>query len=144
MSRVISRGAKRTLDQAGISSLEFAVAATGFLMLLLAGIDFGRYFFTVHSLHTLTEEAARAALIDSTQHNCANVCGSPVSSTELATLGAAAPFLNTSQLVLAVTQSSSSGVTTISVAASYPFSFITPVLASAWNGALSDATQISY
>jgi Flp pilus assembly protein TadG len=144
----MSRGSNKRrfppLGRAGIGSLEFALVASAFFVMLFGAMDIGRYFLAEHSLHTLTSEAARAGLIDSAQHNCANVCGSPVPASELTILGSTAPFLDTTQVTLNVTQSTSSGVTTITAAATYPFAFFAPILATAFTGPLSDTTRISY
>ena len=145
MLRAISKVFSWKLGDRGISSLEFSIVASVFIILLLGSMDLGRYFLTLHSLHTLTSYAARAALIDSTQHNCANVCGSPVGTSELDSIASViGPVLDTSRITLNVSQATASGVTTITVSASYQFVPFAPVISS-WAGTtLSDSTQLSY
>ena len=48
------------MKQAGTVSLEFALVALPFFLLMFACVDLGRYFITRTSLHTLTSEARRS------------------------------------------------------------------------------------
>lgn len=125
---------RRRLGRSGTTALEFGLLAGVFFALLMAGMDLGRYYLTLHSLHTLLGKAMRAALIDPQLTGCS----APVSG-----LSAATPFLDPAKLTLCVSQSVASGMTTITVTATYPFTFLLP----AWTGdstTLSDQTTGAY
>jgi Flp pilus assembly protein TadG len=132
------------LDRRGITSLEFALVAVVFFLLLFGAMDLSRYFLTWHGLNTLASEAARAWMVN---NGSTYSCGHPTSG-RAATVAGSAPFLDPSQLTLCVTvnQTTSSGVvtsTSVNVTASYPFSFMIPPLSAA-NGTLSAATVLTY
>jgi Flp pilus assembly protein TadG len=132
------------LGRAGAVGFEFALISGAFFVFLLGAMDIGRYFMTEHALHTLASVTARAALIDSTQHGCANVCVSPLSSVLTTLSSAVTTFINTSNLTLNVSQATTSGVTTITVTAAYPYTFFAPYLSTAFSGPLSDTIRVSY
>jgi hypothetical protein len=129
MSPAFSRRPRPALGQAGTASLEFALVAVPFMLVMIAGMDLGRYFITQQSLHTLTSEAARAAVV-----NCFGLdpCTNPVPTPS--TVWAKVPFLNSAAPLasLTVTQSRNAitGVRTITATAKYRFTFILP----AWTG----------
>ena len=107
--------------------------AVPFFLLLIGATDLGRYFITQHSLRTLTSEAARSAMI-----NCAG-SGACAFGTAAQTLWAKVPFLASNEAGASLTASRSvdtNGITTITVSAQYPFTFIVP----AWSGILVNET----
>ncbi len=133
------------LGQAGTTSIEFAVLALPLILIMLAGMDLGRYFITQQSLHTLTSEAARAAVV-----NCfgLNPCATPVPTPAI--LWAKVPSLNSAApgASLSVTQSrnATTGVRTVTATAHYEFAFVLP----AWTGLnatlnpIIDTTELQY
>ena len=129
----ISRRGYR-LGRSGATSLEFGLMGTVFFLLVLSGLDLARYYVTLHSLHTVLGDAARAAIIDPSLTGCI----SPATR-----VAADAPFLQPSLLNLCVNRNISSGLTTITVTASYNFNFLLPNWISA-NGILYDATTTSF
>ncbi len=126
----------RRLGTRGIASLEFALVSSVLFMMLIGGMEVGRYLTIVQSLRNVTGEAARAALVaynGGTAWNAATVKG-------------LVPFLNPTQLALNVTPTPPAcSAHVINVTASYPFTSIVPFFTSE-NGALVTAsftTQIS-
>ena len=133
MSCATSRRGRQP-GRGGTAALEFGLIAPMFLVLVLSVTDLGRFYLTLHSLHTVLGDAARAAIVDPTLSGC---------SAPAARVAADAPFLAASQLSLCVAQSVASGITTITVNASYSFNFLLP----SWQGAsgtLTDSTTVSY
>jgi Flp pilus assembly protein TadG len=124
--------------RAGVTSLEFALVVVAFFLMLFGVVDVARYFLTWHGLNSVASEAARASQVN----NWSFACGHPSSGTA-ATVAGAAPFLATSQLTLCVVKGTSTGLTTISVTASYPFSFMIALFAGA-NGTLQAQTALTY
>jgi Flp pilus assembly protein TadG len=119
------------LGEAGTASLEFALVALPFTLILIAGADLGRYFITQHSLRTLTSEAARATLVYC--YSQPKPC--PLTPALAQAAGATVPFLTAARIgwpsgLHIETAPDVNGVATISVTASYPFTFILP----AWTG----------
>ena len=115
--------------QAGTASLEFALVAVPFFLLIVAVTDLGRYFITRDSLRTLTSDAARSAVV-----NCDGLgaCSFTTAVPSPQTLWAKAPFLSYGQTGSSLTASQSvdaNGVRTITVTAQYPFAFILPAWA---------------
>ena len=105
--------------------LQFAFVAIPFVLLLLAGMDLGRYFITQHSLRTLVSEAVRATMI--TCYGNTSLCNLP--SANETTVAAQAPFLNSGSITWVTANQSApdaNGVRTISVTVSYPFIFVLP------------------
>lgn len=144
-ARARSGGSTRwRLGTAGISSLEFVVVASVFFTLMFAVMDLGRFFLTKSSLNSLVAGAARSAMIDSVQSNCATYCGAPLSGTALQTLAAPTPFIDPTKLTLNVIRTGGQNAATLSVTASYPYSFALPVLQSLRSGQLSASSQVSY
>jgi len=129
MSRAFARRRRRLTDQAGATSLEFALVAIPFLLMLIAGMDLGRYFITQHSLRTLGAEAMRATLIYCFGQTTA--CSLPAPNKQSAK--AMVPFLVGGSIMLTANQTAlvaGTGFRTITVTAQYPFAFILP----AWTG----------
>lgn len=122
------------LGHSGTAAVEFGLVGGIFFLLVLGVMDLGRYYLTLHSLHTVLGDATRTALVDPSFGGC------PASVTEVA---AGAPFLQPAALSLCVTRSVSSGLNTITVTASYPFSFILPNWVGS-SGTLTDTTTVSY
>jgi Flp pilus assembly protein TadG len=126
------------LGSAGLTTLDFVLVSGVFFLLLFGAMDVARYFLTWHGLNTIVSEAARASMINNWTYSC----GHPTAGTA-ATIASSAPFLDTSQLQLCVTSSVSSGQTTVSVTASYPFSFMISLLSGA-DGTLTASTALTY
>lgn len=125
---------RRPLGCSGTVALEFGLVGGLFFLLVLAVMDLGRFYLTVHSLHTVVGAAMRAAIVNPALSGC---------TAPAAQVAAQAPFLEASQLTLCVTQALSSGVTTITVNASYNFAFVLPSWTNA-SGTLTDSTTASF
>lgn len=132
----------RHLGRSGVTSLEFAIVAATFMMLVIGCMDLGRYYILEHSLRTFTSEAARSALANS---NLSATGGTMSTQTSLASMTAIVPFLDPSLLTLTISQNSASisSKTVVNVTASYQFTAISPIW-SALNGTITDTTQITY
>ena len=140
-------------DTRGGVAVEFALTGFAFFTLLLGAVDVARYQITVQSLHDISAEAARVALLYAANTSATNAQNG-TSATPLmsgAALKAAVtsptnltPFLVPASLtVTSVSSPSASGVQTITVTASYPFAFIAPLLLGA-NQTLSQSSAVSY
>lgn len=125
---------RRRLGRRGTAALEFALVGSAFCLLMIAIMDLGRFYATLHSLRTVTGKAARAALVDPLLSGC---------SAPALLVASGVPFLQPSLLTLCVTQANASGVTRITVTASYPFSFILPNWVAS-GGTLTDSIALSY
>jgi len=53
----------RKLDRRGVAALEFCLVGGVFFTLMFAIFDLGRYAITVHSLHALANDGARAMMV---------------------------------------------------------------------------------
>jgi Flp pilus assembly protein TadG len=125
-------------DRAGLASLEFAVITLPFFLLLLCGMDMGRYLIVEHSVRTAAADAIRAIAVNSSLTN--DQCKQQVAPS--------VPFLDSGSLHMTCTsnKNTTTGVTTATVTASYPFSFLLPVFAAGdpAGGSLTETTQQSY
>jgi Flp pilus assembly protein TadG len=130
----------------GTASLEFALVAIPFLFLLIAGMDLGRYFITQHSLRTLISEAVRATLVSC--YGSSSGCSLP--SASQTTVAAKVPFLASGSITWVTppnqgAPNASTGVRTISVTVSYPFTFILPIWTSLnANSPITESTTFQY
>ena len=133
-------------DRRGSISVEFAISGFAFCLLLLGAIDMGRYQITLQSLRQISEEAARVALVG-VAANATNGCSAVPSQSTLATTVTSpnrAPMLNPSSLTITASCSTNaSNVNTVTVTATYPFTFISPLLPSGQR-TLSDRAAISF
>ena len=103
----------------GTTSLEFAIIGSLFFMMLIGTIEVARLYFTQQSLREITAAAARQAMIDSSLSGC----------TRPATAVAAmTPVLRPALLNLCVTRTTSAGLTTLTINATYPVSTVISVL----------------
>jgi hypothetical protein len=145
MSLGFNNRQRLTLGRSGTSSLEFAIVVVPFVLIIIAGMDLGRYFLTQHSLRTLTSEAVRAMLIAC--YGATAAC--PMGSSDKAAVAAKVPFLVAGSISWPTANQSapnaSTGERTISVTVTYPFTFILP----AWVGQnagspISESTQLTY
>lgn len=126
MSLASNRWLRTPLGRSGSVGLQFAFVAIPFVLLLLAGMDLGRYFITRHSLRTLISETVRATLISC--YGSTGACNLP--SASKTTVAAKVPFLNSASITWVTANQSapnaSTGVKTITVTVSYPFIFVLP------------------
>ncbi|MFC0408552.1 TadE family protein [Roseomonas elaeocarpi] len=105
--------------------MEFALIGLPFLMLLLGGMEFARYAYTVQAVRSYAAQAARAALVyvgNDTANRCVGTL--PLSLTP-------SPGLDEARLTPAkagCVRDSKTGVLTITVSTSYRFSMVTGLL----------------
>lgn len=59
---ILSFKPRRRSGESGSTALEFALVAPVFLLLIFAIISYGGYFWIAHSLQTLAQDSARAAV----------------------------------------------------------------------------------
>jgi hypothetical protein len=144
MLPAFSRRCRLLRGKAGASSLEFALVAIPFVFLLIAGMDLGRYFITQHSLRTLISEAARATLV-----SCYGQGACTLPASNKLTVAAKVPFLVRGSINWVTASQGApnpnTGVSTISVTVTYPFSFFLP----AWTGLntrspITETTSLQY
>jgi Flp pilus assembly protein TadG len=121
-------------DRRGVVAVEFALVGLIFIMLLLGATELARYQFVQQSLRSMAEEAARRALVTSsatavlgggcqpvlTGASLVSAVTSPTNPTPMLTPG--------SLTLAAVCATNASGARTITVTASYPFTFVVPFL----------------
>jgi hypothetical protein len=122
--------------------MEFALVAIPFLFLMIATTDLGRYFITLHSLRTLTAEAARSVMV-----NCFGGGACCLTTTQISAAEAKTPFLVPASFrtVPSACQQApdASGLRTVTVSAQYPFTFIFLVW-SALSGPISETMTFAY
>ena len=104
----------------------------------------GRYFITRQSLHTLTSEAVRSALV-----NCFNQTSAcSLTSTNKSTVAAKVPFLVPGSIVWVTASQSApnpaTGVRTITVGVTYPFTFVLPAWTGLFTSGISETTSLQY
>jgi hypothetical protein len=138
---------RRRLGRRGATALEFALVGAGLLLLIVAIIDFGRYFFTVHSVGYLVGEVAHEAIL-STGTGCRDPFEDVLSAPPL-TYAQRVPILKRNKLSLQVcvdppgTGTNVSTLTRLTVTASYTFNFVLPMLA-ARTRVISDRTSMEF
>jgi Flp pilus assembly protein TadG len=131
--RLLNSGVKLTcalpirlaLDRRGTTTLEFALIGGLLVPLLLGGMDIGRYMLTQQAVRAAAAEAARMVTV---RGNLNLNAGSPACNTlsgALSGVSARVPFLKAASLVVTMSgcATGSNGITTVTVAVSYPFSF---------------------
>lgn len=142
MSRASNSKARRSLGNAGVTTLEFALVAMAFLGLVFVCIDLGRYYVIEASLRTFVSEAARTAQIES--NASINPNGSWSGSSVPAGLSAIVPLIAGGPLSLFVFQQGGGGTNNyIYVQAGYNFQAFSPLWTSL-NGQITESTQLSY
>jgi Flp pilus assembly protein TadG len=129
-------------DRRGTTTLEFGLIGSLMLMLMVAGIDLGRFYLTRHSLQTLVSEAVRATYVQ-----CFAKTSCTLSTASASAAWGKVPFLASGATGAALSASQAAGSTTgsyvISASASYPFQFyLVPWVPQ--NGTLSTSTTFSY
>jgi Flp pilus assembly protein TadG len=144
MSRAFVERRRLLAGRAGTASLEFALVALPFILLMLAGMDLGRYFITKHSLHTLTSEAVRSMLV-----NCFNQAAQcNLSATNKSTVATMVPFLDPNSVTWVTANQSApdpaTGVRTVTVNVTYPFTFALSAWSSLFSSGISDTTSLQY
>lgn len=152
-SFVFIRKALRGLGRStrGSVTVEFAVIGFVFFVLLLGAVDIGRYQITVQSLHDVAAEAARVALLHAGQTVANNAQNGTAASTLMAPAALKAavtspnvtPFLTPASLNVTSALTSPNGVATITVTATYPFTFLAPLLPGGAS-TLTDSVSLSY
>lgn len=138
MLRAFNRRGQLGLGSAGVSSLEFAVIAALFFIMLIGSMDLGRYYLVEHSLSTMVAETARYALTHPSLQG-SNIDPTTVPVTTIT------PFVDTAGLTnLSVLQSlGMPGTNQISVSATYQFSAFSPIW-NALNGPITETTKLQF
>jgi Flp pilus assembly protein TadG len=134
MSYACNKPRQWRLGRAGVTTLEFALVTTLFLLVLIGCMDLGRYYLIQHSLRTVAAEAARMTLA----YDNNSTAALPTT----ADFVAIAPFINADSLTLTVQQPNSSGITIIMVTATYPFTAWSPLWSSSLDGTISESTEL--
>jgi Flp pilus assembly protein TadG len=134
MSYACNKPRRWQLGHAGVTTLEFALVAVLFLLVLIGCMDLGRYYLIQHSLRTVAAEAARMTL--------AYDNNSTATQPTTASFAAIAPFIDTSNLNVTVQQPNFSGVTIIMVTATYPFVAWSPLWSASLDGTISESTEL--
>jgi Flp pilus assembly protein TadG len=124
----LSASARTALDQRGATSLEFALVGGLLLSLLLGSMEIGRYMVTLECVRTATAEAVRLATLRGSQNMIAGNAACTNLSGTLAGAGARVPFLQAASLTVTMTGcSTQAGMTTVTIAVAYPFTFTVPI-----------------
>lgn len=128
-------------DQAGATTLEFGLIGVVLIALLFGCMEFSRYLITVSSVRTATAEAVRLAMLRGGQNlttnksACTNMTGALDGATDRA------PLLNATSLSVTMSGcTTTDGITTVSIAVSYPFVFNLPLF-SVTNKTISGSAQ---
>ena len=119
----------------GSASLEFALIALPFFLLLFGITDMGRYLLFSHGVNAISSEAARYMMVQ-IMAGSSFTNGCQTSSSVAAQVASAAPYLDQVQLTFCTTTSTitpagGTPATKVTVTASYPFQFMLPA---AWGG----------
>ncbi len=122
-------------DRAGVTSLEWAMVAVAFMLLIISLFDMVRYVVTLQSVTSVMTEAGRACLVNPAAPICGG--GSPSSWPAVSTV---APMLDSSQFKVYIFPGpyasgnpfgiASLGVNIIQVTVTYPFVATTPWMSS--------------
>lgn len=123
LSRQI-RHALRRRD--GATALEFGLIGTIFCMLLLGGIEVGRYYYTYEAIRTIVAEAARQAQVNPSLSGCA--IGTAINSTVTARSSLNVAGL---QVCFDRTLTTNNSVSVVVVNATYNFAFVVPFFTNA-------------
>lgn len=120
-------------DCRGSVAVEFAFVGLIFFTLLLGAVDLARYQFMQQSLRSMAGEAARQAMIISSAGAVAGgPCATAVTAGQLRTAVTTptnpTPMLAIASLTLNPVCTASGGVRTVTVTATYPFTFVVPFL----------------
>jgi Flp pilus assembly protein TadG len=136
----------RRLNQRGVVSFEFSLAALPFFLLLFAVFDLGRYVITMHSLWALSNAGARAMMINDCYVNAEIKKITPTCSgnyLSAAQMQAIAPFLYSGGLTPTL-DISAAGTSPMVVTASQPnFTMLIPIWPTKLN-APSAATKVPF
>src|SRR5215472_8135126 len=114
----------------GSASMEFALIALPFSLLLFGITDMARYLLVSHGVNTITSEAARYMMVQ-IMAGSSFTNGCQTSSSVAAQVASAAPYLDQVQLTFCTTTSTitpagGTPATKVTVTASYPFQFMCP------------------
>jgi hypothetical protein len=151
MSFVCNRSKPR-LGCAGVTSLELALVLAGFMFLMTAIFDLGRYFFAIQSMVTLMNDAARYEMILA---NFASTVQPEVISAWTGSTGSdrlrqvpMPPLLDGGQGTISVNFLNQNNVpapsmTQMTVTVTYPFTATSPWLSSL-SGTLTETATYSY
>ena len=117
-------------DRAGVTSLEWALVAATFMLLIVSIFDLVRYVVVLQSVAGVMTEVGRACIISAADAVCGadNAASWPLAST-------VAPMLDPAQIAIAVQIGSSAGQPAagthiIHVTISYPYQAMVPWLSS--------------
>lgn len=112
------------LGERGVTSLEFALVGSLFMLLLLGSMEMGRYMVTLAAVRNATAEAVRLATLRGDQNMlaerapCTNLAGA------LAGVAAKVPSLVAASLTVTMGGcATNAGATTVNVTVNYPFTF---------------------
>ena len=122
-----------SLSRRGTTAVEMAIGANVLFLLLLGGLEVGRYYFVSESLKYLVGELARAAIVDPDADWAARkgafVARAAILKPE-----------NFSALDVAVARAAAPALTTVTVSARYRYSFSLPALSGLVNSINSAVT----
>jgi len=135
-------------DRRGATAVEFAIVGGIFITLLIGAVDLARFQIVRQSLRSVVEDAARSALITSSSTavsggGCTALPSGAALRTAITTPTNPYPMLTIASLTLTPTCAvNASSARTITVAASYPFSFVTPIYN--FTGPLAASASMTY
>lgn len=122
-----------------------ALVLASFLMMLMGGIELGRYLFTLESLQVLAETAGRYGVVNGwgTQSDACTAAGDLISNQSLPAGIAVPPFVDPQVTTLCVGTDLNDGVISVSVLATASFTSYIPGV-TGLTGTLQAKSQYSY
>jgi Flp pilus assembly protein TadG len=131
----------RRRGDAGVTSLEVAVIFGVFIVLVFSIIDLSRYLFSQQALTTLVTATARQGFAGTLPAFC-NGASLPQTETQVAAFAPLLDFNRITSLAMCVDQGS--GVTVLTVTASYSFQPITPLIEAMLGPASTMTASMTY
>lgn len=120
----------RRLGRRGATSVEFALVGPLLILLLVGGIEAGRYMLTLESLRMASAEAVRATALRGGRNIGAGLAGCTGLSGAQSGDAALLPFLDATKLEVTLSGCTTEGaVTRVTVALRYPHAATLPVFA---------------
>lgn len=120
MSRRATSEPRRGLGRRGSLSLEMAIVASAFFLMLLGSVEIGRYFFVSESIKYLVGEVARAAIVDPV---AVNAWGSEQKTNYIRFKSGILKYADFQTFNVIVEKQTAPTPTTIRVTALYPYKF---------------------
>jgi Flp pilus assembly protein TadG len=120
MSRRVTSESRRSLGRRGSLSLEMAIVASAFFLMLLGSAEIGRFFFVSESIKYVVGEVARAAIVDPV---AVNAWGTAQKANYIQSKSGILKYADFQTFNVVVEKQAAPTPTTIRVTALYPYRF---------------------